>query len=295
MKRIYAYVLGMGVVLLLSTTASAQEPPVRIKGYGTHQDTNIVYHYRVTNISDDSGLFSFHLGWNNLGPEIDSLVDLTVPPIGWRHGRKYTHGVEVVLAPESTTQPPGWVVEVMGQEETPGYWLVWRKTDNNHPSILPGQTAEGFSVTLPQADKGFLNGHFSVTVRVSGRFSDYTGQIEKLDTTPPVLAVAATPTITWSPNNKPVPVTVTVSVKDDYDSQPEIKLESITANEALASGDIQGAAPGTDDRSFSLLATRSGASPAGRIYTLTYSATDGTGNKSTATTTVTVPHDQGKR
>ncbi|MEQ1838501.1 MAG: hypothetical protein ABL858_09255 [Candidatus Nitrotoga sp.] len=32
--------------------------------------------------------------------------------------------------------------------------------------------------------------------------------------------------------------------------------------------------------------------PDGRVYTLTYSATDGSGNKSTASTTVTVPHDQ---
>jgi hypothetical protein len=42
------------------------------------------------------------------------------------------------------------------------------------------------------------------------------------------------------------------------------------------------------------MATRLGTSIAGRIYTITYSATDGTGNKSTATTTVSVPHDQGK-
>ena len=57
-------------------------------------------------------------------------------------------------------------------------------------------------------------------------------------------------------------------------------------------GDIQGAVLGTDDRQFSLAATREGGNLAGRVYTLTYSATDGSGNKATASTTVTVPHDQ---
>jgi hypothetical protein len=43
-----------------------------------------------------------------------------------------------------------------------------------------------------------------------------------------------------------------------------------------------------------LAAKRDGANEAGRIYTITYSALDASGNKSTATATVTVPHDQGK-
>ena len=51
---------------------------------------------------------------------------------------------------------------------------------------------------------------------------------------------------------------------------------------------------GTDDRQFQLRAKRAGTKPAGRIYTITYSATDGSGNKATASATVTVPHDQGK-
>ena len=48
--------------------------------------------------------------------------------------------------------------------------------------------------------------------------------------------------------------------------------------------DVQGAATGTDDRSFSLIAAHTTTAVA-RIYTVTYSATDASGNKSTATTT----------
>ncbi len=91
-------------------------------------------------------------------------------------------------------------------------------------------------------------------------------------------------------------VTETIAVQDDYDPDPEpaIKLESITASEALADGDIQDVQLGTDDRSFSLAAKRAGNNMAGRIYTITYSATDASGNKVTASATATVPHDQGK-
>ena len=116
----------------------------------------------------------------------------------------------------------------------------------------------------------------------------------KVDITPPTLTVTLTPATLWPPNNKQVPVTATITVKDDYDPEPEIKLESITSSEVLAADDIQGAQLGTDDRSFSLAAKRAGTNMAGRIYTITYSATDASGNKATASAIVTVPHDQGK-
>ena len=57
--------------------------------------------------------------------------------------------------------------------------------------------------------------------------------------------------------------------------------------------DIQGAALGTDDRSFQLRAERS-AKGTGRIYTVTYRATDASGNGKTASATVTVPLNQKK-
>ena len=123
---------------------------------------------------------------------------------------------------------------------------------------------------------------------------EITVQMVKGDTTPPTLSVTLTPATLWPPNNKLVPVTASITVKDDYDPAPEIKLESITASETLAVGDIQDAQFAADDRSFSLAAKRAGNNMAGRIYTVTYSATDASGNKATASATVTVPHDQGK-
>jgi hypothetical protein len=169
----------------------------------------------------------------------------------------------------------------------------------NGKAIAPGQTSGDFSVKLDSPDYGYVHGYASV---------DYGGDtlpvpIEQGDTTPPTLSITLSPATLWPPNDKLVSVTTAITVKDDYDPEPEIKLESITANEVLDKEDIKDAQLGTDDRSFKLRAERKGKDDdhkkqgrtdkhLGRIYTVTYSATDASGNKSTASATVTVPHNR---
>jgi hypothetical protein len=86
-----------------------------------------------------------------------------------------------------------------------------------------------------------------------------------------------------------------VNVSDDADPNPSIKLVSITCNDACnPAEDIQRAQLATDDREFDLRAERTGEGSS-RTYTITYSATDASGKSATATTTVVVPHDLGKR
>ena len=89
-----------------------------------------------------------------------------------------------------------------------------------------------------------------------------------------------------------------MTTSDACDDKPAIRLVSITSNEAVNAGgsgntspDIQGAAFGTDDRQFLLRAERSGQG-AGRVYTITYEAKDGSGNATTSAVTVTVPKSQ---
>jgi hypothetical protein len=114
------------------------------------------------------------------------------------------------------------------------------------------------------------------------------------DITPPRASVQATPATLWPPNHKLVRIAATVTVSDDMDPAPTVALKSITCDDACgAAQDIVGAELGTDDRAFELRAERKG-SGAGRTYTITYSATDASGNQATAVTTVVVPHDQGK-
>ena len=120
-----------------------------------------------------------------------------------------------------------------------------------------------------------------------------------VDTTAPTLALSANPAVLWPPSHKFVPVTITVTSTDVCDSNPTIRLISITSNEGTnapgsgnTSPDIQGATFGTDDRQFELRAERSGGG-SGRIYTITYEAEDHSGNKTRSSVTVTVPKSQG--
>src|SRR5262249_50550658 len=120
--------------------------------------------------------------------------------------------------------------------------------------------------------------------------------VSVVDTTPPKLTVSLSPSNLGPPNHKLIPITATIVVTDTCDASPVVRLVSITSSEAdngggdgNTTGDIEGAALGTDDRQFLLRSERSGKGP-GRVYTITYSATDASGNTTVSQATVTVPH-----
>ena len=144
-----------------------------------------------------------------------------------------------------------------------------------------------FSITVPKFDEAYLTGHFSAGYGDGNDPWYYNGVMEKLDVMPPSLTVTLTPNV-LPPNRKLVSITATITVKDDYDPAPEIKLESITPSELVAPGDIRDASLGTDDRQFMLMAESKGMKKAARIYTVIYSATDASGNKATASAIVNV-------
>ena len=139
------------------------------------------------------------------------------------------------------------------------------------------------------------------TVLSIGGYSDvFTSTTMPECVSTPALTVTLTPNRLWPPNHKMVTVTANVQASDTCDPNPTVTLVSITSNEpdnGLGDGDtpndIQNAAFGTDDRTFALRAERSGTGT-GRIYTITYQATNSAGKTSAATAQVVVPHDQGK-
>jgi hypothetical protein len=317
MPRFFIHFITI-VWLVVSTVGSvhvqALATGIRVLVYGVHYGGNMVYSYKVIN-NGDTPFNNFTIGSYFKSEEDGELPQLIRLPLGWSYGRTGETGTAIILAPASTSQPPYWTPHVFGQQENDNYYLKWhasRGPGDVSNSIRPGQTLAGFSVTVPLVDNSldlpavtgqpvftgsdemYIKGGFKVGYYPEKQYQEVWGTLEREDTTPPNLTVSLSPTILWPPNEKLVPVTATITVKDDYDPEPEIKLESITASEALADADIQNALLGTDDRSFSLAAERAGTNQAGRIYTVTYSATDASGNKVTASATVTVPHDQGK-
>jgi HYR domain len=117
------------------------------------------------------------------------------------------------------------------------------------------------------------------------------------DTVAPQISVTLSVDMLWPPNHRLVPVTATVAVTDRCDPAVSFQLVSIASNEpddglgdGDTTGDIQDAAVGTPDTTFLLRAERSGGG-GGRIYTVVYRATDGSGNSSLAAAFVRVPHN----
>ena len=99
-------------------------------------------------------------------------------------------------------------------------------------------------------------------------------------------------------NQRMVDIAAAITVTDNCDPNPTVRLVSITSNEpdnGLGDGDtasdIQGAVPGTDDRQFRLRAERSGGGT-GRVYTIVYEARDASGNRTPQQATVHVPHSK---
>ena len=296
---------------LFNSTQAAPQPSVTVQSYAKHVGSNTVYTYRVTNHGPDR-LFDFHIGCNctNADDPKDSEPQLVIYPVGYNFKKEFGGD-----SASGYAAPAGWSGSVARYEGIDYVSFKFSTKLGSGISLLPGH-AETFSIITPTIDdrdhfsfyvdrpegaaffydknkRGYLTGHYSyLDEDATGQTRVYSFPMQLIDTTPPILSITPTPATLWPPNNKMVTVTAAITVKDDYDPQPEIKLESITSSEVMGAGEIKDAQLGTDDRQFSLAAERDGANLAGRVYTLTYSATDGSGNKSTASTTVTVPHDQ---
>jgi predicted extracellular nuclease len=113
-----------------------------------------------------------------------------------------------------------------------------------------------------------------------------------LDGAPPTVSIDQTEL--WPANHKYV--TVKLSIKDNTDPNPTLKILSVLSNEpdnGLGDGDEPNDIVVVNNATIQLRAERSGTGT-GRVYTITYQAADHYGNSKTGTFAVTVPHDQAK-
>jgi len=128
----------------------------------------------------------------------------------------------------------------------------------------------------------------------SGNTGTDTVTIEAVDTTPPEINVSVAPDIMWPPNHKYADVETVVIVHDVVDPSPSVVLVSVTSNEAdnaKGDGNTVNDIVILGDTMFKLRAERSGTGQ-GRVYTITYSATDASGNSAEAAVTIVVPHNK---
>jgi len=131
-----------------------------------------------------------------------------------------------------------------------------------------------------------------------GASSSCTATVTVVDTQPPIISsVTASPNVLWPPNHKMVPVVVAISAEDNCEEAVTCRITSVSSNEpvdGLGDGDTSPDWVITGDRSLKLRAERSGKGT-GRVYTVTVTCTDPSGNSSPGEVTVKVPHDRGKK
>jgi len=197
-------------------------------------------------------------------------------------------GAEIMLDGSLSTDPdstPGTNDDIVS--------FQWYENYGTPSEILLGS---GETVTVPL----YLGLHH-VTLKVTDRDGAMSLDdllIEVVDSTAPVILVSLTPRTLWPPNHRLVPVTATVEASD-LCTGVVVMLSSVSSNEAddgegdgNTINDIQNAEVGTADLELRLRAERAGGGN-GRVYTATYTASDGMGNTSSATGYASVPHDLG--
>lgn len=240
-------------------------------------------------VTNDAPAF-FPLGFTNVTFTAESLLGFSSSCFA---------SVEVVdTTPPTITCPEDIVVECTAHGGTPAddpqlepFFEGVSATDvcDSHP-VIDDDAPDFFPVGVTMVT-------FSATDD-SGNESSCTARVTVVDTTPPTIEVALDRYILWPPNHKLVTITATVEVEDICDPNPTFVLTSIWSDEpdnGLGDGDqpndIQEAAVGTNDVSFKLRSERQGTGD-GRVYTITYTAADISGNTASAVVYVTVPHDQ---
>jgi hypothetical protein len=197
----------------------------------------------------------------------------------------------VDTTPPSLTAPPSVTVECTGASGTPV--SLGSATVNDVCWCTVNVTND--------APSAFSLGTTTVTwtaVDGSSNMTQQTQTVTVVDTTPPELSVSVSPPVLWPPSHQMIQIDATIVATDICDAAPTVRLVSITSNEpdnglgdGDTAGDVQGAAIGTDDRSFLLRAERGGLG-AGRNYTIVYEAVDGSGNTTVEQVVVSVPHSR---
>ncbi|MCR4304835.1 MAG: DUF5011 domain-containing protein [Gallionella sp.] len=298
----FAFASGSMVPAYASVPVDTEEPPppVKVDVFAQHSGGKISYHYRVFNNSQQN-ISGVSIGLDSMNDEnpVNDIYELYELPSGWN--------LKFGIPSTSSNSPTGWRVNITTPDmpapdatvpaEKSTHAITWEPLNENTPKLFAGQTLAKMSVAVDSPDTNYLTGHARVTF-TEGIPSHLTVPLESLDNTPPSFTVNLNPGILRSPDNKtssPQPnrkaiaVRASFTLKDDYDRKPEIKLESITASEPLGPDDIGDASFGFDDRYLLLRADHQG--DIDRVYTVTYSATDASGNLTLASATVTVPHE----
>ena len=222
-------------------------------------------HTFTLNATDDSG----NTGSDNV---TIAIVDTTPPVVNAGEDATVEAGYETTLHGSAT--------DLVDTELD----YVWKEGNNvlgTESDLTYTFTLGTHVLTLSATDNSGNTGTDNVT-------------IEAVDTTAPEINASVVPGILWPPNHKYADVKTTVTVNDAVDPSPTLTLVSVTSNEpdnGKGDGNTVNDITILDNITFQFMAERSGTGQ-GRTYTITYRATDASGNSADATVTIAVPHNK---
>lgn len=247
------------------TLAQLQHDLLRLNGTGSASglDTNANGKFDYLNVS--VGLDADYSGYYEYSA---SLTDVNGKELGFQSGYVYwPNAGSNTLA----LQFPGFAI---GQNGVDGPYFVSNLIMYNY--FGPG------SLVAPQA--------FTTPAFTASQFEGFSA-----DTTPPVVTVTATPNVLWPVDHKMYEITVNATAVDDQDPHPVVSLAGVTSNQGQNTNGDGNTSPDIliQNGHIFLRAERTGTSKDDRVYTITFTGRDASGNVGIGTATVTVPHDQG--
>ena len=180
---------------------------------------------------------------------------------------------------------------------------------------------DGDAITVTQEPPGpYALGDTSVTLTVTdsnGASDTASATVTVVDDTAPTLTATASPSSLWPPNHKYQTINLSVAAGDNCDAAVSVTAQVVSSEpddakkgDGKTTGDIRvTTAEGTVllssnanpsvafdpvNDTLEVRGERSG-NGTGRTYTISFTATDASGNATGGETTVMVPHDQGKK
>lgn len=180
------------------------------------------------------------------------------------------------------------IVECTGQDGAAVTLDGSASSDPDGDELTYTWTWPGGSATGMVATATFPLGSHCVTLTVrdpSGHEDRDEVSIQVVDTTPPELTVELFPSSLWPPNHKMADIQAEVHAEDLCGDVVSLTLVSVVSSEpdngrgdGNTVGDIAGVEVDTLDTAFQLRAERQGMNRR-RVYTVTYQATDDSGNR----------------
>lgn len=221
-------------------------------------------------------------GFSNATDTVNIVVEDTIPPV-------VNAGPNIAVEQESHSGTRVMLNGTATDAVSTRFNFTWSEgskvletvTNVTNTTLIHTFNLGNHTVTLNATDQAGNVGSSNVTVTV-------------VDTRPPQIGATAIPMSLWPPNHKYVEVRINVTAFDICDPAPKITLVSITSNEpdnGMGDGNTVNDIVVVDNFTFSLRAERSGTG-SGRIYTITYKATDVSGNSAMVSVKVEVPHNK---